>query len=362
MFNSKLNIIFALAFVAISFGSCTDKQDTVVETTVEEDKENIENLFNDVIAEAQALKNGCAIQAFDNFLNMDQGNALNSSWAELLYNTLEAHAGINTYQTGKFDFGSHVGTHTWNIGSQTWSTVSSPSNKIVVEFPEQMSATTNTVVATADYYTDQVVMYNSYQYSLPTSFFAAAQINNEECISAKLISAAYDNTSSFQIPVSFEMELKLSPYVFEITATRTAPAELNVALTAKNNGEEKFSLVTDLVFANANYQTLDYIEDCESASGQFVYGDFKIPFTADFKTARSLFNPTNTQINALFDADIFYKDSEIANLDYAKDAQGYADLLIVYKDETTEDMETYYNDFLDRLELVVVEFTGAWPR
>jgi len=361
MFNFKLNFIFALAFVAISFGSCTDKNDTVVETTVEEDKENIENLFNDVITEAQALKGGCAAQAFDNFLNMNQGSALNSNWVELLYNALEAHLGITTYQTGKFNFASHVGTHTWNIGAQAWNTTSSPTDKIVVEFPEQMGATTNTVVATADYYTDQVVNYNSYQYALPTSFFAAAKVNNEECISAKLIDAAYDNTS-FQIPVSFEMELKLAPYVFEISATRTAPTELNVVLKAKNNGEEKFSLVTDLVFANANYQTLDYIQDCESASGEFIFGDFKMPFTADFKTARSLFNPTNTQVNALFDADVFYKGSEIANLDYAKDAQGYADVLIVYKDETSEDVETYYNDFLDRLELVVVEFTGAWPR
>jgi hypothetical protein len=196
---------------------------------------------------------------------------------------------------------------------------------------------------------------------LPTSFFAAAKINNEECISAKLVSATYDNTS-FQIPVTMELEIKLSPYVFEITATRTAAAEVTVVLKAKNNGEEKFSLVADLVYKNANYQTLDYFNDCESASGEFTFGDFKMPYTADFKTARSLFNPTNTQVNALFDADVFYKGNEIANLDYAKDFQGYTDLVIVYKDETSENVETYYNDFLDRLELVVVEFTGAWPR
>ncbi|MFT5647993.1 MAG: hypothetical protein ACI976_002689 [Aureispira sp.] len=359
MFNFKLN--FVLFFVAILFSNCTDKTDTVIETTVEQDKENIENLFNDVITEAQALENGCAVQAFDAFLNLNQGSALNSNWAELLYNSLEAEAGITTYQTGKFDFASYVGTYTWNIGSQTISSTNSPTDKIVVEFPEDMGATANTIVATADYYTDEMVMYNSYQYWLPTSFFAAAQINNEECISAKLVSATYDNTS-FQIPVTMELEIKLSPYVFEITATRTAAAEVTVVLKAKNNGEEKFSLVADLVYKNANYQTLNYFNDCESASGEFTFGDFKMPYTADFKTARSLFNPTSTQVNALFDADIFYKGSEIANLDYAKDAQGYTDLLIVYKDETSEDVETYYNDFLDRLELVVVEFTGAWPR
>jgi hypothetical protein len=361
MFNFKLNFVFALAFVAIFFSNCTDKNDTVIETTVEEDKENIENLFNDVITEAQALKGGCAAQAFDDFLNMDQGSALNSNWVDLIYNTLEAHLGITTYQTGKFNFGSHVGTHSWNSASQAWNSATSPTGKIVVEFPERMGATANTVVATADYYNDEMVMYNSYQYWLPTSFFAAAQVNNEECISAKLISADYDNTS-FQIPVSMELEIKLAPYVFEITATRTAPSEVNVSLKAMNNGDEKFSLVVDLVYKNANYQTLNYFDDCESASGEFAFGNFKMPFTADFETARSLFNPTNTQVNALFDADVFYKDTEIANVDYAKDFQGYTDIVIVYKDGTSEDVETYYNDFLDRLELVVVEFTGAWPR
>lgn len=358
----KLNLILTLFLVAIIFSNCTEKtDDTVVETTVEEDKENIENLFNDVISEAQALKGGCAVQAFDNFLNIDQGSTLNSNWAELLYNTLKTHLNITAYQTDRFNFNNHVGTHTWNIGNQSWSRTVTPTDKIVIEFPEQMNSTNNTVVATADYYNDQMVTFDSYQYWLPTSFAASATVANEECYAAKLISASYDNTS-FQIPVSFEMELKLSPYVFEISATRTAPAELNVVLKAKNNGVEKFSLVTDLVFKNADYRTLNYIEDCESASGEFVYGDFKLPFTADFETTRSLFNPTNTQINALFDADIFYKGTKIANLDYAKDPQGYADIIIEYKDETREDLETYYDDFVDRLELVLVEFTGPWPR
>jgi len=57
MFNFKLNFIFVLFFVTILFSNCTDEKDTVIETTVVEDKENIDNLFNDVITEAQALKN-----------------------------------------------------------------------------------------------------------------------------------------------------------------------------------------------------------------------------------------------------------------------------------------------------------------
>ncbi|BDS11415.1 hypothetical protein [Aureispira anguillae] len=359
MMNSKLKFFFILSFMAFFLSNC-DKNDPPIETTVEEDKENIKNLFNDVITETKALKAGCAMQAIDDFLNLDRGQALNSNWAEMLYNTLESHLNITAYQTNKFNFTNHVGTHSWNASTQNWTASSLPTDKIVLEMPAIMGANSNSVVATAHHYTDQQVSYNNYQYWLPTSLMANVSVNNEDCIGVDLKSATYDNTS-FQIPVEMEMHLTLAPYVFEIKAKRTAPAKLNVEIIAKNNGTEKFSLVTDLTYDHANYETLDYFNDCIAASGEFKFGDFTLPFTADFETARSLFNPTNVQINTLFDADVFYKGNEIADLDYAKDYQGYADIHITYKDGTIEDTETYYDDFVDRLELVLVEFTGPWP-
>lgn len=362
MLNSKLNFFLVLSFCALFLANC-DKNDpsSNTQTTVEEDKENIENLFDEVIAETQALKAGCGVQAADDFFNINQGQYLNSSWVDQLFTSLKGHLNITAYQTNKFNFSNHAGTHSWNAGSQTWSASTVPSDKIVIQFPAYMGATSNNAVATADFYNDQQVSYNNYQYWLPTSFLAKLDVDNEACLGVELKSASYDNTS-FQIPVEAEMHITTAPYVFELKMKRTAPKKFNVSLVAKNNGTEKFSLVADLTYRHADYQTLDYVNDCEMATGEFKFGDFALPFTADFETARSLFNPTNTQINELFDADILYKGNEIANLDYAKDHNGYADILIEYKDGTVEDTETYYKDFIDRLELVVVEFTGAWPR
>lgn len=359
MFNSKIKFAFALSFLSFFFTNCANNNDNV-ETTVEEDKANIEALFNDVITETEQLKAGCAVKSLDNFFNINQGNYLNSNWVDMLYTNLKNHLNITAYQTNKFSFNNHVGTHSWNSSNQYWTHSGSPTNQIVLELPDQMGATTNSVVIKASSYTDQSVSFDNYTYWLPTAFQVSANINGSDCIAAHLKSATYDNTS-FQIPVSMALDLTLSPYNFEIKANRTAPNKVNVVLVAKNGGTEKFSLDVNLTYHNANYKTLNYFNDCTMAEGEFKYGDFTMPFSADFETARSLFNPTNVQVNALFDADVVYKGKEIANLDYKKDANGYADIYIVYKDETSEDMETYYKDFIERLELVVVEFTGAWP-
>lgn len=358
MLNSKIRYAIVLAFMTFSLTNCTD--DSNVQTTVDEDKANIEGLFNEVITEAESLKGGCAVQGFDNFYNFTQGVAQNSNWVHDLYTKLKSHLNITTYQTGRFAFSNHFGTHSWDANTQSWNTNGSPNDKIVLQMPEQMGAVNNTIVATATSYSDQMVNFNQYQYWLPTALKASATVNGSPCIAAELVSASYDNTS-FQIPVDMELNLTLEPYEFKIKAKRISAAKVNVELRAFNNGTEKFSLNTDLTYKNANYETLNYFNDCIMATGDFTFGDFKMPFSADFETARSLFNPSNTQVNALFDADVFYKGNEIADLDYRQDSKGYTDLYIVYKDETSEDLETYYKDFKDRLELVMVEFTGPWP-
>jgi len=358
MITSKLKLILVFSVIIFAFSNCEKTPDN--QTTVAEDKANIDGLLDEVIAEASALKAGCAVQHADDFFNLNQGSLLNSNWVDMIFNALKNHLSITTYQTSKFDFNSHVGTHSWSSSSQVWTGSSTPNNKIILEFPSQMGQSTNNVKVTADYYTDENVSYNGYSYWFPKTFNAKGEVGTDECYGAHLISATYDNTT-YQIPIDAELHLKLSPYTFEIKMNRVAPEKFHVEIRAKNNGTEKFSLVTDLTYTHSNYQNWQIYGDCAKATGTFTFGDFAFPFTADFEIAQNLLNPSDNQINTLFDASLLYKGNEIADFDYAKDINGYADIIIKYSDGTTEDTETYYQEFLDDLEIIVVEFTGAWP-
>jgi hypothetical protein len=359
MITSKLKFILVFSVIIFAFSNCEKTPEN--QTTVTEDKEKIDNLLDDIIAETKSLKQGCAVQHADAFLDLNYGSFLNSNWAEVIFTALRTHLNITVAQTSRFNFPNHLGTHTWNTISQVWNATAAPSDKAVLLFPSSMGQTANDVTLTTDHYTDELVTYNGYQYWFPTTMLASGVVGSEECYNVHLKSASYDNTS-FQIPVEVEVDIKLSPYVFEIKASRAAdPTQAHVEFIAKNNGVEKFSLVADVTYRHANYQNLDFYNDCLSGSGTFSFGKFSIPFTADFENARNLLSPSDNQINNLFDATLLYDGAEIANFNFARDLNGYTDIMINYKDGSIEDTETYYRDFLDRLEIVVLEFTGAWP-
>lgn len=359
MIVSKLKFILLFALTIVLFSNCDKKQEEDKKTTVAEDKENISKLFDDVVATTKDIKMGCGVQSLDKFFNIDGGVAQNTNWADNIFRSFESYIGINTTQNSKFDFSNHTGTYTWNHTLNSWQGTAAPLNKIVVAFPVEMNATTNSAILTADYYNDQNVSYNSYSYWLPTSFFAALNVDNQTCASADLKSATYDNTSSFQIPTSIELDLVLDPYLFEVKMNKTSATTINLEIVAKTDGKQKFAIAADLTYEHSNYQNLHLTDDCNTAEGTLTYGDFEIPFTADFKTVKNLLNPSNTQINELFDANILYKGDEIASLDFIENNNA-VDILIKYKDGSEESTDTYYNNFLDKLELVLLEFTGNW--
>jgi len=359
----KLKRITPLLLLSILiFGSCKKDPSANSSTTVAEDKANIQQLFDDVITDGQNLKAGCGIQAIDNFLNIDQGNALNQYWAETVYNTLENHLNITAYQTNRFNFSNHVGTHSYHSSNQQWTKTNTPSNQAVLQFPSRMSSTSNDVEATLTGYNDQQVSFDGYQYWLPTSFDLEGKVGNSSCLGLKLNSASYDNTSSSQIPVNADFVLTFAPFTFEVKANKITDTKLSFDIVVKNNGTEAFQiLLTEVNILDDNYYYYYNYDKFTSVEGKIIKGDFEIPFTADFESARQLFNPSDVQINSLFDADILYKGNNIGDLDYeSNNGNSDADILITYKDGTVENTSTFYDNFLEELEIILAEFTGPW--
>ena len=71
-------------------------------------------------------------------------------------------------------------------------------------------------------------------------------------------------------------------------------------------------------------------------------------------------DPSNTQVNAMTDVDMYYSNSKVGELIMQSDSQGDPEVNIVYTDGSSEDVEVYYNPFITNIEQILFPFMGDW--
>lgn len=352
----KLPTFITLIFTMLLFSNC--KKDGS-KTTVAEDKENIESSLDEIITKVRNFKNGCAIETADRFMDFDQGQINSSQWIGDMATAFENHSSLDYFSPDRrFRFDNHKGTHTWDASSNSWSVSNTSSNKIVIKVPAQKSSTTNGLTCTIENYTDQSTTISGTQYYFPKTVKVNLKSGAQTCMSLDLKSVTYDN-GSFGIPLSAEAEVNLSPFNFEVKANKVTPTEFSYELNVTNSGAAVFSLLGNVIIKHSNYETLHFFDDIKTVAGEFIVGDFTYVYSGDIEGYQALLAPTEAQINSLFDVEVQYRGAKMGDLDY-RDNNGKFEVIINYKDGTTENSDTYYNEFLDNLEREVVGYTGAW--
>lgn len=350
--TNKILPILGLSLSLVFFNSCEKKP---VETTVEEDKENVEKLFDDIVVQAEDFKNGCGVRSIDNFYDLENGTARNQAWVDDISRELERvldYDYIN--QTSQLDFSRHAGTYQWN--GTTFTKTASPSDKVIVEAPARMGQSTNNAVATVSSYTQQSTTFDGTQYWLPNTASMKVQVDNSDCMGMELEKATYDN-GTFMMPIDAKMKLTLSPFDFEIASNRTTGNTYDMSIKAFNGGYEKFGMEAEMTFADSDFSDFTG-EDVERAVGKITYGDFSLPFDVNIKALGDLISPNQTQINEMVKVSVEYKGNKIADLEF-QDANTQT-IIIVYKDGSREDLYSEYQELADRLEVVFSDFVYQW--
>ncbi len=348
--NKRILSILGLSLSLTLFNSCGNKDK---ETTVEEDKQNVEELFDNVVEQAEDLKNGCGMRGVDNFFNIENGEALNQAWADDITRALENALDYSYVdQTRQFDFNRHTGTYNWDGGMGMFMRTSTPNDKVVVMAPARMGQSTNNATATIGGYTQQSTMFDGARYYLPNTAEMNVAIDGQECLALKLEEAKYD-VGTFMMPISMKMMATMAPFNFEIESEKVDGNTFDMDITAKNDGSEKFSIKGDFTFADNDFSDVTS-EDVEKAVGEFTFGDFTMPFDVNIKALQDLLNPSQTQINEMIKVTVEYKGKKIADLEF-QDASTET-IIIVYKDGTREDLYTEYEDLVSRLEVVFSDF------
>ena len=61
------------------------------------------------------------------------------------------------------------------------------------------------------------------------------------------------------------------------------------------------------------------------------------------------------EVNSLLDLEVQFNDVKIGDLRFDEENET---VIIFYKDNTSEDVATFFDDFVDELEELFIEFTG----
>ncbi len=364
----KRNLIFVvvtLFLLSNLFVQCKKEEDddNDYQTEVSEDKEDIANSFDGVFDCIVNLKDGDAITAITNFINMQNGEVINEDWIEAIVEELDTYIDYDYIEDNRrFNFLSHVGTYTWNAVTETWSKSNSPTNKIILEFPSERNNNENNVILTFNSYNDQYVTFEDEQFWLPTSLQIDLKIDNIEIINLNAKNISYNN-SNFSIPIDVNIDLTVKPYNFTITANKETDTKFHFELQCANNGVNNFTLSTDISIVNSDYENLfddDVAEYIKSITGEISYDKLSFPFKCDAEKLFALNDElTATQINTFIDVEVFYNDFKIGDLEYQNNNDAF-EVFIIYKDGSSENTDVYYMDFIEDLEALLINYTGAW--
>ncbi|MEX2605494.1 MAG: hypothetical protein WD361_14885 [Gracilimonas sp.] len=352
----KIKLLFGIILFLGIIISCGDTStDTNEETTVEQDIANIENTLDNTISLLSDLEDGNFSSSMKSFLGMSSGNVNSEDWIDDVFSGLEDYIDVeSTEDNQRFDFNAHTGEYTY-ASSGEWT--KSSSNNIVLNFPSSENSSGNDMKMTISGYQDVSVNIDGDSYYLPSALALSIEKNNDELFAFNLNELQYSDNPDLPIPTRVDLDIYTAPFNNSFDFSRQSSTDFEFVYILSDADDTVFGIELKLSIAHDNYSELDD-DDFEELSGEMlVTSDMKIVFDVDIGTLITIDDPSENQINTLFNASVLYNDVSIGELEYSEEEE---DILIVYKDGTSESTSRYYEDFLEKLETVFFSFTGDW--
>ena len=353
----QLAIILTL-FVSVSFlMSCGDDEPPTEggdETTVAEDKANIEATFDEALECIRLLKNGEAVDVLlREFVGLSDGESFNEDWIEDLAENLEDVLDINTIEDNqRFDIALFQGTYTYSNSTETWSKASDQTNRVVFEFPTSPAATSNNAILVIENYSDNEVIIEGETYFLPSSIDVSLTVDDVSIFRLDLNDVDYASNSDFEIPISVDMELFINPFTINAVVERINTTEFKLDFDFSDGAACNWGADVNLKLDNDDFENLTE-DDITSITAKVRINDLSVESLSGIAELIKLDDPSDNEINSLLDLQVLFKDVKIGDLKVDDDNET---IIIFYKDNTSEDTATYYEDFADEVEALFEEF------
>lgn len=358
-------LIPSIALSVLAVSSCKEKKDdpnpnnVVMETTVEEDKENIKKGLDEIVVCVEEVKTGQLVSLVKNVFNIKQGDSDDAPWLEEMVDSLPLVFDFDAIEANnEFDLNDHDATYSYNSNTKLWDKSNSGSGKIIVEFPSTEGGS-NDLKLVVDNYVDQKYLIDNEMIPLPKEALLTFSQNGTTLVEINLKKVQYETLQTITIPTYIEASMFLAPLEMDFIARRVNPTLFDAKLTITNSGSCNTEIFAELKLNNNDLENL-VDEDFDYLNGYVSNNDLKITSNIGLETLLAIEDPSDSQINSLTNFEVLYDEKKVADLEYSS-TSSEEKVYLVYKDGSKDDAdEVYLAPFADDLELALFDLVGNW--
>ena len=335
-------------------GDCDD-----CETTVEDDKANIQQTFDNLFDCTSDFKDSRAVTVlFRNFLNLSDGEVINEDWIEDLTDDLEEVIDFDHVEdNSRFDLAYHAGTHIYDAANETWLKTNNVTDKMIFQFPSEPSLSTNNAELVIDSYSDQAVTIDFETNFLPSAMHAYMEVDGTNAFEITVSNVTYADNANYQLPVEVSAQLFMDPMMMDIELTRVSTTEYEMDMSFSDGNICDIGVAAQFELTDDDFENFSE-ESIAKVDVQVNIGELSVRTLGDVAALFKLDDdPTEAQINSFLDLDVFFQDLKIADLEYDEAEENF---VLFYKDASSESAANYIDSFLEEIEALIVEFTGEW--
>lgn len=349
--------LFSLSLIlACGEDSGTDV-DVDTDTTVQEDAQNIEETSDQMIASITDLTEGEFGSFMEDFLNVQNGDYRSADWVEYMADDLDRVIDFDQItNNNRFSPSSSSGVYSWNSSIERWEETESSDN-IELRFPARQSSPEKTMSLILSEYNDTPLIIDGESVWLPNRLLITLQEDGDDLFRFDLQNVTYIQEDDVPLPTDINLEIFTAPHTHSLRLIEESSTRFQFSFGITEEEGNVLDFNTTVNLANSDYLQLED-EDVGNAEVTFLFEEnLRVELSADIGDLVAIDDPTEAQINSLVTADVYFGPQKIGELEYDEDSE---DIIIVYKDGSSESSERYYRDFLESLETVTFDFTGEW--
>ena len=346
-----------VTLTVLLFTSCQKidiNDDPTAITTVQQDKDYINQTSNETVTCIRGVENGIFTQTLVKFLGMVNGNFNNENWTDSIADGLDIAAGTIQLDSinDKFNYNAYKGNYNWNRLNRTF--VRTASNSINVNFPSEPNQLLNNMSFKFTNYTDGLYQINALNKYLPTVAKATIDKNGEQI--ASIDYSAVFGSGNFPTPNNVVLTIFLKPHTYRITISKINNLQFGfkIELGGLCNGIAQ----GNVTFLNDDYNNLDIEQDLKNVELTYTSETLKVITNWNAQAYYAFTNPTTTNTNSTFTSNMYKNDTKIGELKFKDLPNGDTKVFIYYKDGTSDNVDVYTNTFTTQLKNILRPYFG----
>lgn len=190
-----------------------EEMEELTETTVDEDKENIQTTLDNMLVCVDDMTSSRAIDILlRDFFQISDGESYNEEWTNNLSSNFENVFDFEHIdESGRFNVEHHTGRYFYDHAAGQWSKAATINNLVIVQFPTSPDKTENDANFVIDNYKDQSITLDGEDVFAPSEIHAVLAVSGNVLFELSLDKVVYDENSTFEIPVEIDANLFMDP-------------------------------------------------------------------------------------------------------------------------------------------------------